>query len=125
MDKEVLVKDKEVLEHQLRLSTVELTVMMASANQAENEKARMEATSAKQHYKATKEIQSLKELLNKKEVYAGELVQEFTQAKEDLCVFFEKIKFLESSLEPLKISYDAAEARKQIVRAEVDQPERE
>lgn len=62
MKKEVLVKDKVFLEHQLRLSTAELAVMMASANQVEKKNARSEATFTEQHSKATKEIRSLKEL---------------------------------------------------------------
>lgn len=46
------------------------------ANQAEKEKARMEASFAEQHSRETEEIRSLNELLNQKEVYAGELVQD-------------------------------------------------
>lgn len=80
----------------------------------------MKANFVEQYSKATEEIQSLKELINQKEIYVSELVQEFTQAKEDLCVSSEKIKFLESSLEPLKITYDSAEIEKENLQAEVD-----
>lgn len=53
-------------------------------------------------------------------MYADELVQEFTKAKEDLRVFSE-IRFLEFSLEPLKTSYKAAEAEKKNLHAKVVQ----
>lgn len=55
-------------------------MMKASADQAKKEKSRMEATFAEKHSKATEEIWSLKELLNQKEVYMGELVRDFTKS---------------------------------------------
>ncbi|XP_070049635.1 uncharacterized protein [Nicotiana tomentosiformis] len=74
---------------------------------------------------ATKEIRSLKELLNQKEVYARELVQTLTQAQEDLRASADKIQFLESYFAPLKTSFDASEAEKEELRAEVDQWEKD
>lgn len=74
-----------------------------------------------QHSKATNEIRSKKELLSQKEVYEGEPVQGFTPVKEKLRTSYEKIEFLESSLEPLKVSYDVAKAKKKNLRTEVDQ----
>lgn len=56
LEKDVLADDKEALEQQLKLANVELAVVKASVDQAEKEKAKMEATFSKQYSKATEEI---------------------------------------------------------------------
>nr|XP_016450374.1 PREDICTED: uncharacterized protein LOC107775187 [Nicotiana tabacum] len=99
--------------------------MKASANQAEKEKDRMEATFSEQHSRATKEIRYLKELLNKKEVYAGDLVQALIQAQEYLRTSSNIVSSLKSTLKPLKVSYETAESEKEELRAEVDQLEKD
>lgn len=114
-----MASDKEALEKQLKLTTTGFAVMKASVDQAD------EATFAEQYSKSTEEIRSSKELLNLKEIYVSELVQEFTKAQEDISASSDKVKFPESTLEHLRDSYDAAEAKKESLRAEIDQLERE
>nr|XP_009761665.1 PREDICTED: uncharacterized protein LOC104213816 [Nicotiana sylvestris] len=75
--------------------------------------------------KATKEIKGLKELLNQKEIYVGELVQTLTQAQEDLRASSYNVQFLERSLAPLKASYDASLIERETLKAEIEQWERD
>lgn len=121
LEKEELAKEKEVLEQQLKMTTVELAVAKIEANQVEKENTKMETNFTEQHCMSAEKIRSLKELLNQKEIYTGELVQEFNQTKEELHVSSERITFLESSLKPLKVSYDGAEVEKENLQADVDQ----
>ncbi|XP_019256296.1 PREDICTED: tropomyosin-like [Nicotiana attenuata] len=103
----------------------ELAVERASSNQAGKEKNLFESSFAEQLSKATEEIRGLKELLNQKEVYAGELVQTLTQAQEDLRVSSNRVQFLESSLAPLQASYDVALAEKEELGNKIEHWERD
>lgn len=58
-------------------------------------------------------------------MYADELVQDLTRDQEDLRASSRKIKLLESTLEPLKVLYDVAEAEKEELRDEVEQLEKD
>ncbi|XP_070002677.1 uncharacterized protein [Nicotiana sylvestris] len=103
----------------------ELAVEKASSNQAGKDKKLLESSFVEQLSKATDEIRGLKELLNQKEVYVGELVQTLTQAQKDLRVSSNRVQFLESSLAPLQDSYDAALTKKEELRSEIEQWERD
>ncbi|XP_070036501.1 uncharacterized protein [Nicotiana tomentosiformis] len=124
-EKYVLTEEKRDLEQQLKIITAKLAVLKASSNQAEKGKERLESFFVEQHFKATEEIRSLKELLNQKEAYAGDLVQMLTQTQEDLRASTDKIQFLESSLAPLKTSYKASEAEKEELKTEIEQWEKD
>lgn len=69
-----------------KVIAAELAVEKTSSNQAGKDKNLLESSFAEQLSKATEEIRGLKDLLNQKETYAGELVQTLTQAQEDLRV---------------------------------------
>nr|XP_009783266.1 PREDICTED: uncharacterized protein LOC104231901 [Nicotiana sylvestris] len=75
--------------------------------------------------KATEEIRRLKEMLNKKEIYAGELVQILTLAQENLRVSSDKVQFLERSFTFLKAAYDASSAEREELEAEIEQWEKD
>jgi len=81
----------------------ELAVEKASSNQAGKDKNLLKSLFAEQLSKASKEIRSLKDLLNQKEAYSGELVQMLTQTQEDLRVSSNNIQFLERSLTPYRL----------------------
>ncbi|XP_070011361.1 uncharacterized protein [Nicotiana sylvestris] len=68
-----------------------LAVAKASSHQAEKDKERLESSFSEKLSQASEEIRELKALLNQKEVYAGELVQNLTQAQEDLRISADKI----------------------------------
>ncbi|XP_070049819.1 uncharacterized protein [Nicotiana tomentosiformis] len=121
LEKGVLAEEKRALEQQMKMVSAELEVLKSSSSQVEKDKDRLESSFAEQLSKATEEIRSLKELLNQKEVYVGELVQSLTQAQEDLRASSGKIQFLESSLAYLKKAYEASEAKKEELRAEIEQ----
>ncbi|XP_070048929.1 tropomyosin-2-like [Nicotiana tomentosiformis] len=121
LKKEVLAEEKNALEQQMRMVSAELAVEKSSSSQVGKDKDILESPFAKQLSKATEEIRSLKELLNQKEIYAGELVQTLTQAQEYLRISTHKIQFLKSSLAPLKTTYEASEAENEELRAEIDQ----
>nr|XP_033509339.1 uncharacterized protein LOC117274216 [Nicotiana tomentosiformis] len=120
LEKDVLAEEKRALEEQMRMVSAKLAVLKASFSQVEKDKDRLESSFAEQLSKATEEMRSLKEFLNKKKVYAGELVQTLTQAQEDLCASTDKIQFLESSLAPLKTTYEASKAEKEELKAEIE-----
>ncbi|XP_070014800.1 uncharacterized protein [Nicotiana sylvestris] len=103
----------------------ELAVEKASSNQASKDKNLLDSSFVKQLSKASEEIRGPKSLLNEKEVYAGELVQTLTQTQEDLRVSSDKVKFLESSLDTLQTSYDAALAEREDLKSELDHWERD
>ncbi|XP_075094114.1 chloride channel protein CLC-e isoform X3 [Nicotiana tabacum] len=125
LEKEVPAEEKNALEQQMRVIASELAVEKASSSQVGKDKYILESSFAEQLSKATEEIRSLKELLNQKEVYARELVQTLTQVQEDLRASTYKIQFLESSLASLKTAYDASEAEKEELRAEIYQWEKD
>ncbi|XP_019266948.1 PREDICTED: uncharacterized protein LOC109244335 [Nicotiana attenuata] len=110
LDMEMLEESKCTLENQLK---------------AAKDKNLLETSFSEQLSKASEEFRGLKALLNKKEVYAGELVQILIQTQEDLRVSFDKVRFLESSLALLRSSYDAALAEKEELKNEIDQWERD
>ena len=83
---EVLEENKCTLEQQLRVLTSELAVERASLNQAGKDKNLLKTSYSEQLSKASEEIRELKALLNKREVYAGELIQNLTQAFELLLI---------------------------------------
>ncbi|XP_070037177.1 uncharacterized protein [Nicotiana tomentosiformis] len=125
LEKEVLAEEKNALEQQAKMVAAELAIEKASSNQVGKDKDILESSFAEQFSKATKEIRGLKELLNQKETYAGELVQSLTQTQEDLRASSDKIKFLESSLAPLKTAFDASKVEKEELKAEIDQREKD
>lgn len=125
LEKDVLTEEKGSLEQQLNITTAKLVVLKASSNQVENKKDRLESSFVEQHSRATEEIRSLKELLNQKEVYASDLVQILTQAQGDLHTTYEKVKFLEDTLEPLKVYYEYSKAEKEDLKAEIEQLEKD
>ncbi|XP_070007518.1 uncharacterized protein [Nicotiana sylvestris] len=90
IDVEYLEKSKITLEQQVRALTSELAVEKASSSQTDKEKARLETSFSEKLSKASEDIRELKSLLDAKESYAGELVQNLTQAQEDLRVSSDK-----------------------------------
>ncbi|XP_070042857.1 interactor of constitutive active ROPs 1-like [Nicotiana tomentosiformis] len=123
LEKDVLAEEKGALEQQLSMISAELAVLKASSNKVEKGKNILESYFAEQHSKATEEIRSLKELLNEKEVYASDLVQMLTQAQEDLNASTDKVQFLKSSL--IQAAYEALEAEKEELKAEIEQWEKD
>ncbi|XP_070012334.1 spindle pole body component 110-like [Nicotiana sylvestris] len=92
IDIEDLQESKNTLEQRVRALTLELAVSKASSNQVEKEKERLKSSFSEQLSKASEEIRELKALLDQKEVYAGELVQNLTQVQEDLRISDDKLK---------------------------------
>ncbi|XP_070007951.1 uncharacterized protein [Nicotiana sylvestris] len=90
IDVHYLEESKSTLEQQVRALTSELAVEKASSSQADKEKARLETSFSEQLSKASEDIRELKALLGEKEAYAGELVQDLTQAQEHLQAFSNK-----------------------------------
>nr|XP_009762972.1 PREDICTED: uncharacterized protein LOC104214939 [Nicotiana sylvestris] len=107
IDVEFLEESKNTLEQQVQALTSELAVERASSSQADKEKARLEISFSEQLSKASEEIRELKALLDKKEAYAGELVQNLTQTQEDLRVSSGKVRSLENSHASLQASYES------------------
>ncbi|XP_019241659.1 PREDICTED: PR domain zinc finger protein 2-like [Nicotiana attenuata] len=84
------------LEQQKRTLTSELAKAKASSSKAEKDKERLECSFSEKLSKSSEEIRELKALLNKKEEYAGELVQNLTQAQADLKISSDKVHALEN-----------------------------
>ncbi|XP_016442101.1 uncharacterized protein LOC107767575 isoform X2 [Nicotiana tabacum] len=74
LEKEVLAEEKNALEQQMRVIAAELAIEKTSSSQVGKDKDILESFFVEQLSKETEEIRSLKELLNQKEVYEGELV---------------------------------------------------
>lgn len=121
LEMEVLEKNKYTLEQHIKIMAAELEIKKASSNQAGKDKHLLESSFAEQLSKATEEIRGLKALLDEKDVYASELVQTLTKAQEDLWVSTDKVRFLESSLALLQDSYDAALAKKEELKAAIEE----
>lgn len=71
--------------------------MKAEVRQMEGKMNKMEASFVEQYSKATEEVHSLKDLLDQNEVYVDELVQEYTQAKQNLHASSERFMFFKSN----------------------------
>ncbi|XP_070015368.1 uncharacterized protein [Nicotiana sylvestris] len=82
LEMEILEENKCTLEQQVKVFAVELAIERASSNQDGKDKNLL--MSSEQLSKANEDIRGLKDLLNQKEVYSGELVQMLTNAQEDL-----------------------------------------
>ncbi|XP_019259504.1 PREDICTED: flocculation protein FLO11-like [Nicotiana attenuata] len=98
-DKTILEAERVAKEAQLeqkRTLTSDLAKAKASSSKAEKDKERLECSFSKQLSKSSEEIRELKALLNKKEEYAGELVQNLTQAQADLKISSDKVHALEN-----------------------------
>ncbi|XP_070005227.1 uncharacterized protein [Nicotiana sylvestris] len=81
---EELQENKNLLELQNRGLTSELATVKASSSQLKRDKELLECSLSEQLSRASEEVRELKALLAKKEEYAGELVQNLTQAQADL-----------------------------------------
>nr|XP_033508236.1 uncharacterized protein LOC117273242 [Nicotiana tomentosiformis] len=103
----------------------ELAIEKASSSQVGKDKDILESSFAEQLSKSTEEIRGLKELLNQKETYDGELVQTLTRAQEDICASTDKVQFLERSLTPLKSSYDASLTEREELKDEIEHWEKD
>ncbi|XP_019237561.1 PREDICTED: flocculation protein FLO11-like [Nicotiana attenuata] len=98
-DKTILEAERVAKEAQLeqkRTLTSDLAKAKASSSKAEKDKERLECSFSEQLSKSSEEIRELKALLNKKEEYAGELVQNLTQAQADLKISSDKVHALEN-----------------------------
>ncbi|XP_019263878.1 PREDICTED: lamin-B1-like [Nicotiana attenuata] len=122
---EDLQERRSTLEQQVRALTSELAVIKASSSQAEKERERLESSFSEQLSKASEEIRALKDLLNQKEIYARELVQNFTKAQEDLRASVDKVHALESSHATLQSSYSSVLAENEELKNEVAAWERD
>jgi len=125
IDVEYLEESKSTLEQQVRALTSELAVEKASSSQADKEKARLETSFSEQLSKASEDIRELKALLDAKEAYAGELMQNLTQAQEDLRVSSDKVCSLENSHASLQASYESALAENEKLKNEIADWERD
>ncbi|XP_070010286.1 tropomyosin-2-like [Nicotiana sylvestris] len=125
IDVEYLEESKSTLEQQVRALTSELAVEKASSSQADKEKAHLETSLSEQLSKASEEIRELKALLGEKEAYAGELVQNLTQAQEDLRASSDKVCALKSSHASIQASYTSALAENEKLRNEIVDWERD
>ncbi|XP_019238014.1 PREDICTED: formin-like protein 18 [Nicotiana attenuata] len=119
IDMEDLQERRSTLEQQVRALTSELAVIKASSSQAEKERERLESSFSEQLSKASEEIRALKDLLNQKEIYAGELVQNLTKTQEDLRASVDKVHALESSHATLQSSYSSVLAENEELKNEV------
>ncbi|XP_070029683.1 uncharacterized protein [Nicotiana sylvestris] len=109
-----LQESRNHLEQQKRSLTSELAVAKASSSQFEKDKERLECCFSEQLSKSNEEIRELKTLLDKKEEYAGELVQNLTQVQTDLKISSDKVHALESSHASLESSLDSHLAEHQV-----------
>nr|XP_009796639.1 PREDICTED: uncharacterized protein LOC104243181 [Nicotiana sylvestris] len=125
IDMEYLEESKSTLEQQVRALTSKLVVEKASPSQAYKEKARLETSFSEKLSKASEDIRELKALLDAKEAYAGELVQNLTQAQEDLRVSSDKVCSLENSHASLQASYESALAKNEKLKNEIADWERD
>ncbi|XP_070010312.1 uncharacterized protein [Nicotiana sylvestris] len=119
LDIENLQERKNTLEQRVRALTSELAVTKASSHQAEKEKEHLESSFSEQLSKASEEIRKLKALLNQNEVYAGELVQNLTQAQEDLRISADKVRALECSHTSLQASHSSALAENEELKNDI------
>ncbi|XP_070007808.1 uncharacterized protein [Nicotiana sylvestris] len=87
---EELQESRNHLEQQKRGLTSELAVAKTSSSQFEKDKERLECCFSEQLLKSSEEIKEFKALLDKKEEYAGELVQNLTQVQADLRISSDK-----------------------------------
>ncbi|XP_019242526.1 PREDICTED: myosin heavy chain, clone 203-like [Nicotiana attenuata] len=113
---EDLQESKNNLEQQVRALTSELAIVKASSSQAEKERERLESSFSEQLSKSSEEIRELKVLLSKKEEYAGELVQNLSQAQADLQIFSDKVRALENSRASLEATFDSTLAENQMLK---------
>ncbi|XP_070004925.1 uncharacterized protein [Nicotiana sylvestris] len=113
---EELQESRNHLEQQKRSLTSELAVAKASSSQFEKDKERLECCFSEQLSKSSEEIRELKALLDKKEEYAGELVQNLTQVQADLKISSDKVHALESSHASLEASLDSHLAEHQVLK---------
>ncbi|XP_019239048.1 PREDICTED: putative uncharacterized protein MYH16 [Nicotiana attenuata] len=115
------------LEQQKQTLTSELAGAKASSSKAEKDKERLECSFSEQLSKSSEEIRELKALLNKKEEYAGELVQNLTQAQADLKISSDKVHALENEApvaeEPL--NEEAAAVAVEVENVAIPAPEGE
>ncbi|XP_070005505.1 COP1-interactive protein 1-like [Nicotiana sylvestris] len=84
----------------------------------------LECSFSKQLSKPSEEIRELKALVEKKEEYAGELVQSLTQAQADLRIYSDEICALKSSHASLEASLDSHLAEYQILKNDLAMWER-
>ncbi|XP_070023395.1 interactor of constitutive active ROPs 5-like [Nicotiana sylvestris] len=110
---------------QKRGLTSELAIAKASSSQLEKDKEILEDSFSKQLSKASEEIRELKALVEKKEEYAGELVQSLTQAQADLRISYDEIRALKSSHASLEASLDSHLTEHQILKNDLTMWERE
>ncbi|XP_070029021.1 uncharacterized protein [Nicotiana sylvestris] len=122
---EELQESRNHLEQQKRGLTSELAIAKATSNQFEKDKELLEYSFSEQLSKASEEIRELKELVEKKEEYAGELVQSLTQAQADLRISSNEIRALKSSHASLEASLDSHLAEHQILKNDLVMWERE
>nr|XP_009801127.1 PREDICTED: myosin-6-like [Nicotiana sylvestris] len=122
---EELQESRNFLEQQKRGLTSELAIAKASSSQLEKDKELLKDSFSKQLSKASEEIRELKALVEKKEEYAGELVQSLTQAQADLRISTDKIRALKSSHASLEASFDTHLAEHQILKNDLTMSERE
>ncbi|XP_019227593.1 PREDICTED: uncharacterized protein LOC109208887 [Nicotiana attenuata] len=120
IEMEDLQKRRSTLEQQVQALTSELAIIKASSSQAEKERERLESSFSEQLSKASEEIRALKDLLNQKEIYAGELVQNLTKTQEDLRASVDKVHALESSHTTLQSSYSSVLAENEVAAWERD-----
>ncbi|XP_070026111.1 chitinase-like protein PB1E7.04c [Nicotiana sylvestris] len=99
---------------QKRSLTSKLAVAKASSSQFEKDKERLECCFSEQLSKSSEEIRELKALLDKKEKYVGELVQNLTQVQADLKISSDKVHALKSSHASLEASLDSHLAEHQV-----------
>nr|XP_009765320.1 PREDICTED: uncharacterized protein LOC104216881 [Nicotiana sylvestris] len=122
---EELQESRNHLEQQKRGLTSELAIAKASSSQFEKDKELLECSFSEQLSKASEEIRELKALVEKKEEYAGELVQSLTQAQADLRISSDEIRALKSSHASLEASLDSHLAEHQILKNDLAMWERE
>ncbi|XP_070025294.1 uncharacterized protein [Nicotiana sylvestris] len=122
---EELQESRNHLEQQKRGLTSELAVAKASSSQFEKDKERLECCFSEQLSKSSEEIRELKALLDKKEEYAGELVQNLTQVQADLRISSDKVRALESSHASLEASLDSHLVEHQVLKNDLAMWERE
>uniref|UniRef100_A0A1U7YRH5 Uncharacterized protein LOC104247169 n=1 Tax=Nicotiana sylvestris TaxID=4096 RepID=A0A1U7YRH5_NICSY len=94
-------------------------------HQFEKDKELLECSFSKQLSKASEEIRELKALVEKKEEYAGELVQMLTQAQADLRISSDEICDLKSSHASFEASFESSLAENQVLKNDLAMWERE
>ncbi|XP_070013391.1 uncharacterized protein [Nicotiana sylvestris] len=122
---EELQESRNHLEQQKRSLTSKLAVVKASSSQFEKDKERLECCFSGQLSKSSEEIRELKALLDKKEEYAGELVQNLTQVQADLKISSNKVHALESSHASLEASLNSHLSEHQVLKNDLAMWERE